>query len=90
MTNQEILNKRFMWASNLGLIEIVKLVLDLGADVHGEEALIHASYYGHTEVVKLLLENGVDVHAENDKALRWATRKGNTKVVKLLKKYMEK
>ena len=34
--------------------------------------------------MKLLLDYGADVHADNDLALRWATKDGHLDVVKLL------
>jgi outer membrane receptor for ferric coprogen and ferric-rhodotorulic acid len=37
--------------------------------------------------IKKALEMGADVHAQNDFALRWASRYGNYNVVKLLLKY---
>jgi hypothetical protein len=66
--------------------ELVKLLLENGADVHSENnyVLRWASYCGHDTVVKLLLENGADVHAADDEALMWTSYHGYDKVVKLL------
>ena len=77
------------WASRNGHTEIVKLLLEAGADVHAKNdgPLRLASENGHTEVVKLLLDAGTNFHADN-KALRWARRKGHTEVVKLLKAHI--
>jgi ankyrin repeat protein len=54
-----------MKASENGQIEVVKLLLDKGAKLDGQNnegwtALIIASAQGNTEVVKLLLENGAN------------------------------
>jgi ankyrin repeat protein len=55
MTQYE-LDYALKWASINGHTEIVKLLLEHGADVHAENdwALRWAYYYGHTEIVKLL------------------------------------
>ena len=39
-----------------------------------EDALRWASRYGHAEIVRVLLEHGANVHADDDYALRWASR----------------
>jgi len=84
-----------MWASMYGHIEVVKLLLEAGADVNaktidGDTALKWASDYGHTEIVKLLLEAGADVNAKDkwgNTALVKAIDSGYIKIVKLLKQY---
>ena len=66
------LNEKLVWASSNGHLEIVRLLLEHGADVHArdDEVLIWASRNGHLEVVRLLLNKGADIHAWNDLALR--------------------
>jgi hypothetical protein len=49
-----------------------------------QKSLLDGVKEGDVESVKLALENGADVHAENDSALRWASRYGHIEVVKLL------
>ena len=73
-------------ASENGHVEVVSLLLNVGADVHTRDdfALHLASYFGHAKVVALLLDAGADVHAESDLALRWASEKGHVEVVYLL------
>lgn len=73
-------------AAENGHLEIVKLLLEAGADVHAEDnyALRWAATNGHTEIVRLLLEAGADVHAQNKFALKWTAYKGHTEVVRLL------
>ncbi|MGE0207195.1 MAG: ankyrin repeat domain-containing protein [Candidatus Babeliales bacterium] len=50
-----------MLASRKKHIEVVKLLLENGANAaneHGKTALTNAIFWGHKEIVKLLLENG--------------------------------
>ena len=80
------------WASENGHVEIVKLLLKRGANVHAENdyALRWASVNGHIKVIELLLNNGADVHADYGYAIRWASWNGHAKVVELLKAHMKK
>ena len=79
-------------ASGLGHVEVVKLLLENGADVNtnndiGISALMAASSKGFVKVVKLLLEKGADVNAKNDDnltALIIASQTGHTEVAELL------
>ena len=79
-------------ASQQGNFEVVKLLIDEGADVNfqnakGWSSLMIASKEGHLEVVKLLLENSAKVNLQNDKgwsALMTACEMGHITVVKLL------
>jgi ankyrin repeat protein len=74
------------WASQNGHIEVVKLLLEKGANIHADDdfSLRIASQQGHLEVVKLLIENGANVNAQDDYSLRWASQNGHIEVVKLL------
>lgn len=80
------------WSSGNNFIEMVKLLLENGADVNArgrykETALTIASYNNNIELVKLLLDNGADVNAGNKygyTALMWASTKWNKDIVKLL------
>ena len=78
-------------ASILGHGEIVKMLIEKGADVNpvvdknGATALHFASYYGYSEIVKMLIEKGADVNAVDgwgDTALHRAL--GNSEIVKML------
>ena len=55
-----VLNEELLWASENGYLEVVKLLIENGADVSAKDnyALRWASRYGHLEVAKLLIENG--------------------------------
>ena len=74
------------WFLSEGGVEVAKILLENGADVHAESdhALRWASRNGRLEVVKILLENGADVHARNDEALRRASEEGHAEVVGIL------
>jgi ankyrin repeat protein len=76
-------------ASGGGHTEIVRLLLNKGADidarinVDGVTSLILAARFGHTEIVKLLLGKGVN--AKDKKAALWEAKSmRNVKVVEIL------
>ncbi|MGL4652687.1 ankyrin repeat domain-containing protein [Cetobacterium sp.] len=84
-----------IFASQNGHIEIVKLLLEYGADTNiqtdtGATALGFASQNGHIEIVKLLLEYGADTNIQTDTgatALGFALQNGHIEIVKLLLEY---
>ncbi len=81
------------WSSlKLGSSELIKLLLDHGAEVDlqdddGLSALIAASRAGNIEVVKLLLEHNAQVHLANKNgftALTFASASKSSEIVRLL------
>ena len=74
------------YTSTHGYLEIVKYLVEHGADVNSqaEYALISASIGGNLEVVKYLVEHGSDVRADNDYALKQSSRIGHLEIVKYL------
>ena len=80
------INEQFIRASLCGYLDIVKLLIELGADIHtrNNQAIINASRRGHLPVVKLLIESGADIHAQYNLAIIDASWKGHLFVVKLL------
>ena len=73
-------------ASRNGHLNIMKLLLEKGADMHTSDdyPLISASENGHINVVQHLVENGADIHALDDEALKLASKNGHIKVVQYL------
>jgi len=80
------------YAALLGLREVVKMLLNKGADVNAQggyhgNPLQAASAEDHEAVVKLLLDKGADVNAQGGNygnALQAASYRGHEAVVKLL------
>ena len=77
---------QYQWidACENGHIDIVKYLVEQGADIHAEsdKALVLASQFNHFEVVKYLVENGADKN--NDEALRLARRNGHLRIIEYL------
>ena len=80
------LNQKLIEAAKSGNLEVVKYLVENGADIHAEKdyALRLAAYNGHLDVVKYLVEKGVNIHADGDYSLKLATVNGNLEVVKYL------
>ena len=80
------INEQFLKALWDGYFNIVKLLINLGADIHiqNNEAIVMASYIGHYDTVKLLIDLGADVNAQNNQAIISASGWGHLSVVKLL------
>ena len=55
-----------------------------------DNKLIDYAWEGNTLGVMLMLDMGADVHSYNDEALRLASYKNHTEVVKILKEYKNK
>ncbi len=55
----------FRWASEFGHKDVVKLLIQHGANIHANNdyAFRVASRKGHRNVVELLIENGANIHA---------------------------
>lgn len=70
-------NHALRWASEMGHLEIVKVLLDCGADihVHRDYPVRMAAAHGHLSTVQYLVEKGADAKACCDNALWWAETK---------------
>lgn len=83
-----------MYASELGRLEVVKYLVEKGADINAKSgrhgrgtALIYASGLNRITVMDYLLEHGADIDSVthfNETALFWATAKGHIDAVNLL------
>ncbi len=73
-------------ASEWGHLEVVKYLVEHGADVHAEDdaALELASMNGYLKIVEYLTEKGANIHTEDDWALRHACQSGHLEVVRYL------
>ena len=74
------------WASVYGHLQIVKYLVEHGADIHAfdDNVLIAASTNGRYDVVKYLVEKGANIHAKDDAALKSAVKYGQLPVIKYL------
>jgi hypothetical protein len=85
--------KAITWAAGSGEEQVVRLLIDKGADVNYDardafdgSALECASKNGHEQVVRMLLDQGANVNAHSGSALRVASANGHERVVWLLLK----
>ena len=65
-----LVNKPLAYAAAYGNLEIVKLILEQGADINGQVAygdvpLIKAVEHGNRDIIEFLLEQGADVNMPN-------------------------
>ena len=82
-----------MYASLDGHTDIVKLLLERGADpnikhsIYGHTALMKATENSHIDIIRILLESDVDINIQNsygDASLIYASREGRIEIVRLL------
>jgi len=87
------LAKPLYYASDLGLQNVVKMILEQQGDINeavaelGQTALHRAAVQGHAEVVRLLLEHHANFDTRDqfgETALYMATKGGHETVVQLL------
>jgi len=78
--NIKQLNSFLSEASKLGKIELVKEVIEKGADDF-DWAMIQAAENGHMEIVELMITNGAKYF---DTAMAWAAENGHMEIVELM------
>ena len=86
------IDKKFISASENRYLNVVKYLLQSGADIHDADdlALQKAARNGHLNVVKYLVQQGADINADYNYTLRYAAENGHLKVVKYLIDYSQK
>ena len=84
--NDDYRNEALCWAADHGHLEIVRLLITAGTDIHvwDDYALRYSAENGHLEIIKLLIAAKANIHAWDDYALQQAVRNGHLKVVQLL------
>ena len=80
------INEQLIRASGYGYLPIVKLLIDLGADIHAEddEAIFVASENGNLSTAKLLINLGANIRAQNNVIILNVSRGNNLDMAKLL------
>ena len=80
------INEQFINASLYGYLDVVKLLIELGANINiwNNRAIITASYAGHLDIVKLLIDYGADIRAQYNQSIISASYNGHLSIVKLL------
>ena len=88
------LGNPLLLAASEGKLEVVRYLLDEGADVNARAnsdstPLAEAAYYGHVDVIKELLLRGADINAigEPGTALDIALNRKNTAAADLIRHY---
>ena len=90
MLNNDIsinnINEQFINASLYGYLDVVKLLIELGANINiwNNRAIITASYAGHLDMIKLLIDYGADIRAQYNQSIISASCNGHLSIVKLL------
>ena len=79
-------NYALRYSALYGHLDIVKYLIDNGANLHDENdcALRFSAEHGHLSIVKYLIENGADIHANDDYALKLSAQCGYLNVVEYL------
>jgi len=83
-------NKALFWFSRRGNLEIVKCLVENGANVNAGDdyALYEAASCGHLEVVKYLVSKGSNIRSHRCQALKRAERNNHVEVVKYLEEVL--
>jgi len=71
-----------LWAAEHGRLNIIKYLVERGANFRATKALQLSAQCGHSEIVKYLDEKGASIHADNEFALRMSARNGFFEIVK--------
>ena len=79
-------NRPLPYAASLGHLNIVKFLVENGADIHynNDSPLTEAVNSGHLDTVKYLVGQGANIRVGNDYALSKASSDGNLEMVKYL------
>ncbi|KAJ7826554.1 ankyrin repeat-containing domain protein [Mycena olivaceomarginata] len=92
----KVVGSPLYWAAKLGFLNIMRLLLDYGADVNAQggrygNAIQAAVVGGHLDLAQLLLEHGADVNAQGGRygtvAIQAAAVLGNLDFARLLLKH---
>ncbi|MGJ8694692.1 MAG: ankyrin repeat domain-containing protein [Verrucomicrobiaceae bacterium] len=77
-------------AASRGQAEVVQVLLDYGADVHGPTEkgewtpIVYAAYRGHLEAVEILVENGAGVTEGDGNPIHFAGQRRHREICRLL------
>jgi ankyrin repeat protein len=81
-----ILGLQLVTAAATGALEMVKLTLEAGTDIHFDDdlALRSAAFTGNLETLRYLTEKGANVQAGGNEALFYAAKRRETETVEYL------
>jgi ankyrin repeat protein len=81
------LNDELIKASVGGDFNLVKQLIDQGADIHINDDIVlryAAEHHCNLEIVKYLVGKGANIHADNDQALYLAIKYNRLEIIKYL------
>lgn len=69
----QVVNKSFILCIVKENLELIKMFIDFGADVHyrDDSALRWAAYLGNLDIIKYLISQGANVKSNNNESLFW-------------------
>ena len=82
---ESYMNHMLYEAAKYGYLDIVKYLIEQGANINvNEQTICLTLEHGHFDVVEYLIEHGANIHVWRENVLRYASKYGHFDVVKYL------